>query len=97
MRLFGFEIHRAQECSPAVPEENVAIPESHQRISEFFSELQKAALNSEEHYDRKIFAISAGAIGVELTILQFFTSNLRGIGYVIASVSCFQSLRNSQE
>lgn len=80
---------RIKECSPFKNEESVPISESHKRISVFFPELQKATLNSEEHYDQKIFAISAGAIGVELAILQFFDFSPHGIAYVIISVACF--------
>lgn len=34
--------------------------------------MQDAAAQSEEHIDKKVFAISAGAIGLELTLLKLF-------------------------
>jgi len=58
-------------------------------MSEFFQEIQKAALNSEEHYDQKVFALSAGAIGIELAVLQFLHSRLQGIFLAVLSVGCF--------
>lgn len=88
MKLFGFEIRRigyTQEEAEVAP----AISESHKRLSAFFPELQKAALDSEEHYDQKVFTISAGAIGLELSILQFFSTQPRAIIWVIISVSAF--------
>lgn len=39
--------------------------------TDFWPELQKALLDSEEHFDKKVFSLSAGAIGIELSILQF--------------------------
>ena len=63
--------------------------ESHERMSAFFQEIQKAALNSEEHYDQKVFALSAGSIGIELAVLQFLHSCLQGIALAVLSVGCF--------
>ena len=37
---------------------------------EFWPKVQEAALQSEEHVDKKVFALSAGGIGIELTILS---------------------------
>ena len=69
--------------------DSVPISESHERMSAFFQEIQKAALNSEEHYDQKVFALSAGAIGIELAVLQFLHSRLQGIVLAVLSVGCF--------
>lgn len=69
--------------------DSVHISESHERMSAFFQEIQKAALNSEEHYDQKVFALSAGAIGIELAVLQFLHSRLQGIVLAVLSVGCF--------
>lgn len=37
---------------------------------QFWPDLQKAASESEEHVDKKVFALSAGAIGLEVTLLS---------------------------
>lgn len=38
---------------------------------DYWPKLDDAKLDSEEHFDKKIFALSAGTIGIELSILQF--------------------------
>jgi len=45
--------------------------EANKRWLEFWPLLQKAALDSEEHFDKKIFAVSTGALGFMLTLIQF--------------------------
>lgn len=39
--------------------------------NEFWDVIQKATSETEEHIDKKVFAVSSGAIALELTILQF--------------------------
>lgn len=58
------------------------------RWQEYWPKLQEAALDSEEHFDKKIFAVSAGAIGFELSVLQFIKGCPLAIGWMIASSIC---------
>lgn len=61
------------------PVQTISAPdEDIKRWQEYWPKLQEAALDSEEHFDKKIFAVSAGAIGFELSILQFVKDNPQG-------------------
>ena len=45
--------------------------EANKRWLDYWPSLQKAALDSEEHFDKKIFATSTGALGFLLALIQF--------------------------
>lgn len=60
---------------------------------DFWPKLQEAQLDSEEHFDKKVFSLSAGAIGLELSILQFVKGTPLAIWLVIVSTSlCLAAL-----
>lgn len=72
------------------------IVESEKRAKEldywknFWPTLQDATLNSEEHVDKKIFALSAGAIGLEVTLFSLpFMNNVEKKGFAICAAACF--------
>lgn len=48
--------------------------QANERWLNYWPSLQKAALDSEEHFDKKIFAVSTGALGFLLTLIQFIES-----------------------
>ena len=54
---------------------------------EYWPKLQEAALDSEEHFDKKIFTLSAGAIGIVLTLLQFLDVTPCSVIWVIIAAS----------
>ena len=55
----------------------------------YWPKLQEAALDSEEHFDKKVFTLSAGAIGIVLTLLQIWGKDRCGAIWVIIAVSLF--------
>ena len=61
--------------------------------TDFWPKLQDALLDSEEHFDKKVFALSAGAIGLELSILQFVKGTPVAVWCVVVSTSlCLAAL-----
>ena len=56
---------------------------------EYWPKLQETALDSEEHVDKKVFTLSAGAIGIVLTLLQFLGRDRCGVIWVIFAISLF--------
>lgn len=77
------------ELNENAPVQTISAPdEDIKRWQEYWPKLQEAALDSEEHFDKKIFAVSAGAIGFELSILQFVKDHPQRIGWMIASSIC---------
>lgn len=58
--------------------------------TKYWSTLQDATQNSEEHVDKKIFALSAGAIGLEVTLFSLpFMNNVEKKGFAICAAACF--------
>ena len=69
--------------------------EANKRWLEFWPLLQKAALDSEEHFDKKIFAVSTGALGFMLTLIQFIKwPEYKCIAGVAAGAFVFALLTN---
>ena len=69
--------------------------EANKRWLEFWPLLQKAALDSEEHFDKKIFAVSTGALGFMLTLIQFIKwPEYKWIAGVAAGAFVFALLTN---
>ena len=56
---------------------------------EYWPKLQETALDSEEHFDKKVFTISAGAIGIVITLLQIWGDDRCGVNWVIIAISLF--------
>ena len=66
-----------------------AIAQTIKGWQEYWPKLQEAALDSEEHFDKKVYTLSAGAIGIVLTLLQFWKDDRCGAIWVIIAVSLF--------
>ena len=66
-------------------EENYS--EDIKKWEQFWPELQKAALTSEANYDKKVFAVSVGSIGMELSILQLVQGRPKALWWAISATA----------
>ena len=58
----------------------------------FWSSLEETRQKSEDNFDKKIYAVCVGAIGLVMTLLNFF-ENKSALGWIVAGVSgCTLSL-----
>lgn len=72
--------------------ETRAKSEANNRWIEFWPDLQKAAMDSEEHFDKKFFAVSTGALGLSMTIVQFVKEPDCKWLFIVAAIAFLLSL-----
>ena len=52
----------------------------------FWDRLEETRQKSEDNFDKKIYAVCVGTIGLVMTLLNFF-ENKTAIGWIVAGVS----------